>query len=138
MSAIDPKEVPAVGELAFFPEDVVPVIPAQTTKTVFIPRDQFEKALQTIFDPGKRAERFRLWKAGMRISTEKQKGRWPRAQALVDAGYPCSGVSAGWCPNCGDCTCPPDPETDDYPDGMNHPDCPLHSPESPHPTGAVE
>lgn len=38
----------------------------------------------------------------------------------------CSGISAGWCPNCGDCCCR-EPE-----DSMNDDDCPLHSPQSRH------
>lgn len=37
----------------------------------------------------------------------------------------CTGISAGWCPLCGDCTCR-DPEN------LNGDDCPLHSAASPH------
>lgn len=32
----------------------------------------------------------------------------------------CSSISAGWCPICGDCTCPD-------PDNKNDDSCPLHS-----------
>jgi uncharacterized protein (TIGR02996 family) len=38
----------------------------------------------------------------------------------------CSGVSASWCPNCGDCCCR------NREDSKSDPDCPLHSPTSPH------
>lgn len=38
----------------------------------------------------------------------------------------CTGISAGWCPNCGDCCCR-DPE-----ESKNDADCPLHAPESSH------
>jgi len=38
----------------------------------------------------------------------------------------CEGVSANWCPNCGDCCCK-NPEQ-----SKNDHDCPLHSSESPH------
>lgn len=45
-------------------------------------------------------------------------------------GEACSGVSATWCPRCGDCTCPAD--EDEAPVERNDPNCPLHSPSSPH------
>lgn len=38
----------------------------------------------------------------------------------------CTGISARWCPRCGDCTCP-EPEQ-----AMDHPMCPLHAPLSSH------
>lgn len=43
----------------------------------------------------------------------------------------CTGVSARWCPLCGDCNCP------ELNDGggwasLDSPDCPLHAPESRH------
>lgn len=38
----------------------------------------------------------------------------------------CTEVSANWCPNCGDCTCPA-PE-----DAKDDPGCPLHSPNGTH------
>lgn len=38
----------------------------------------------------------------------------------------CTGVSASWCPNCGDCLCP------DREESMNSPSCPLHAPDSLH------
>ena len=37
---------------------------------------------------------------------------------------PCTGISAQWCPRCGDCSCP-EGERSSF-------DCPLHSPSSPH------
>ena len=42
----------------------------------------------------------------------------------------CSGVTARWCPRCGDCAC--DPESMADPDDMDDPRCPLHSPSSEH------
>ena len=64
------------------------------------------------------------------------------ALGLEPAPQPeCTGVSAKWCPRCGDCTCP----TEEYPDcdclaGMCHcpplglccNSCPLHAFDSPH------
>jgi hypothetical protein len=54
----------------------------------------------------------------------------------------CTGIAAGWCPNCGTCTCPhyPDGEriADDHPLDISPEDlarmrrCPLHGPESTH------
>lgn len=44
---------------------------------------------------------------------------------------PCTGVAAGWCPRCGDCSCPRD-EEGWLSGSMNHPDCPLHAPSSDH------
>lgn len=38
----------------------------------------------------------------------------------------CTGVSADWCPNCGNCQCP------DREDRMDDAGCPLHRPDSPH------
>jgi hypothetical protein len=38
----------------------------------------------------------------------------------------CTGISAVWCPNCGECTCP------DREESMNHEGCPLHSWNSKH------
>lgn len=42
---------------------------------------------------------------------------------------PCTGISAGWCHNCGDCACPEDD------DDRCDPDCPLHAASSPHGDG---
>ena len=39
----------------------------------------------------------------------------------------CTGMTAQWCPNHGDCTCP------DIEEAMDSPNCPLHSRESNHP-----
>jgi hypothetical protein len=58
----------------------------------------------------------------------------------------CSGISAGWCPNCGDCCCPVNSAGEPVdaeelrwlkdPDlcalARNSWDCPLHSPASVH------
>jgi uncharacterized protein (TIGR02996 family) len=38
----------------------------------------------------------------------------------------CEGISASWCPNCGDCCCK------DREESMNDLECPLHSPYSNH------
>lgn len=42
----------------------------------------------------------------------------------------CTGISAAWCPLCGDCICRD--EEGNAPDGLDHPDCPLHAFASPH------
>jgi hypothetical protein len=39
----------------------------------------------------------------------------------------CTGISAAWCPHCGDCTC------DRESGRLDDRDCPLHSVASPHP-----
>lgn len=44
----------------------------------------------------------------------------------VDIAVPCEGLTASWCPNCGDCCC-------NREKGLDHPDCPLHAPGTPHP-----
>ena len=59
-----------------------------------------------------------------------------RLRALCEAATPgpeCTGISARWCPRCGDCTCPGDP---DRGDPMDDPRCPLHASSSPHGEGA--
>lgn len=38
----------------------------------------------------------------------------------------CTGLTARWCPRCGDCSCEP------YPADMNDPSCPLHAISSEH------
>ena len=43
----------------------------------------------------------------------------------------CTGVSAGWCPIHGDCTCPEIPGSGGEID-MNSEDCPLHASSSTH------
>ena len=48
------------------------------------------------------------------------------ALALTAAPPECTGLSAGWCPNCGDCTCP------DRAEAMDTEACPLHGPASRH------
>lgn len=48
------------------------------------------------------------------------------ALALAAAPPECTGLSAGWCPNCGDCTCP------DRAEAMDTKTCPLHGPDSRH------
>jgi hypothetical protein len=53
-----------------------------------------------------------------------------------DDGIACSGVSASWCPNCGDCTCPQEERSGFI--NRSHPDCPLHGVNSKHAEGIVE
>jgi len=47
----------------------------------------------------------------------------------------CTGVSASWCPRCGDCECPRDEETGELEGDMNDAGCPLHAPSSTHAAG---
>ena len=59
-----------------------------------------------------------------------------RLAALTDgsqrtAAAECTGIAAGWCPVHGTCTCPPGEDGLPWRD-LNHPSCPLHSPESSH------
>ena len=55
---------------------------------------------------------------------------WYAAQeAARPARVPCTGLFARWCPNCGRCTCPGDPERGD---ALDHPACSLHAAASPH------
>jgi hypothetical protein len=42
----------------------------------------------------------------------------------------CTGISASWCPECGDCTCPYDEFG--FIGDRDTPGCPLHDPNSPH------
>lgn len=49
--------------------------------------------------------------------------------------HPCTGVTAAWCPNHGDCGCA---SREDPFAHRNDWACPLHSPASPHAEGAVE
>lgn len=44
---------------------------------------------------------------------------------------PCTGLTASWCPRCGDCTCPRRESDGDC--RFDTPGCPLHDPSSPHP-----
>ena len=69
---------------------------------------------------------FEAWKA-----TQYKPGRWYEAAVFVGLGHPCEGVSASWCPNCGDCIC-------DREHGLDHPNCPLHASDSPHATGKTD
>lgn len=41
----------------------------------------------------------------------------------------CTGISASWCPRCGDCKCP---ERGEFAGDMDSPDCPLHALNSTH------
>ena len=71
------------------------------------------------------------------IDTDVWEGRedMPVQVAIVDARLVplkrvpgivvCTGLTAAWCPIHGDCVC-------DREQSMDHPDCPLHAPESPH------
>lgn len=47
---------------------------------------------------------------------------------------PCTGISAGWCHNCGDCSCPED-ERGGRDVDLDDPKCPLHGRESNHAEG---
>ena len=47
----------------------------------------------------------------------------------------CTGVTATWCPVCGDCSCP---IGDDSVPTFNDPDCPLHGQESLHGNAMLE
>lgn len=90
-------------------------------------------------DPAERARAFSAWKAALWYAQEHDRTqrhlRWRTARALVDAGYPCTGVSASWCATCGDCTCPRDEEGCWMePD----PNCPLHAHDSPHAEGVTD
>lgn len=54
---------------------------------------------------------------------------YPRVREAAQARDPvedvaCTGVTARWCPVCGDCNCRP---------AWDGPTCPLHSSSSPHP-----
>jgi hypothetical protein len=57
----------------------------------------------------------------------------PRAVKVEPAPTACTGVSAMWCPRCGDCRCPVNEagETVSVEDlgyyGKDSPDCPLHA-----------
>ncbi len=112
--------------------------------------------------------RFAAWKAWLWQQHQQRLGappiRWAPAVALVDGGYACTGVSARWCPVCGDCTCPHDEdgswveeivENDDTGQSVTvitlngpgygnriqrveDPDCPLHARDSPHAEGNVD
>lgn len=54
-----------------------------------------------------------------------------------DGGAPdCTGITAQWCPRCGDCTCPLLHEGNvEGGRTLNDPKCPLHAPSSPHGDG---
>ena len=118
--------------------------------------------------PKERILRFAAWKAYLWQEQQRRLGalqlRWARARVLVDVGYACSGVSAGWCPSCGDCTCPRDedggwveeivengdagqsvtvitlngPGYGNRIERVEDPDCPLHARDSPHAEGEVD
>lgn len=54
---------------------------------------------------------------------------------LVPPRPECTGLSASWCPNHGDCTCGLQDQAGLVYDGgrtLTDEDCPLHSPSSPH------
>lgn len=53
----------------------------------------------------------------------------------TDATLRCTGIAAGWCPRCGDCTGPDDP---DRGAPRDDPGCPLHAPDSRHGEDADE
>lgn len=89
---------------------------------------EFAAQLRHTLDADVRARGFAEWKASLRV--DQPGTRWAAARSLVLTNHPCEGVSAAWCPNCGDCIC-------DREEGMDHPDCPLHAPDSPHAEGNV-
>ena len=111
-------------------------------------------SMQLTFDHEARLRRFNAWKASLWISATTTPLRFAEARALIDGGYPCSsGVSARWCANCGECTCPRDEDGSrvtrerhtscgssvlTFTEVVHDKDCPLHSPESPHAGGEVE
>lgn len=84
--------------------------------------------LSRVFDPAKRRESFDQWKVELRYPP--QQDRFADARRLVAAGFPCEGIAASWCPNCGDCIC-------DREEGLDRPDCPLHAADSPHAEGRL-
>jgi hypothetical protein len=57
--------------------------------------------------------------------TEEEKFGSKLGRLDIPDGQGCSGISAGWCPVCGDCTCKD-------PTDMNDDACPLHSHTSEH------
>ena len=94
------------------------------------------EAVAQQLDPAERLLRFAAWKALLWQQQQQRLGapqlRWAGARALIDARYACTGVSAGWCPICGDCIC--DRECGPFDD----PDCPLHAGDSPHAEGVTD
>lgn len=57
---------------------------------------------------------------------------WQQEVHLTCTELPeCTGLSASWCPRCGDCACPRDDEGELLGD-MNDRGCPLHAPDSTH------
>lgn len=50
----------------------------------------------------------------------------------------CTGISARWCPRCGDCTCGPWPEDDPDEWDIHHDGCPLHGLSSTHAGGEID
>jgi len=109
--------------------------------------------LREYLQPEAAAKRFATWKASLRISASSASDSFADARAHIDGGYPCSGIAASWCPNCGDCTCPRDEDgspvtrvretafcsrTIVSSEVVHSESCPLHSPNSPHATGAVD
>ena len=108
--------------------------PGPGLPTVQVTQAVLDDTIRRSLDPEVRARRFAAWKASLWHAQRPIEGRWARAASLVDAGYPCSGISAGWCPTCGDCICE---REEDYP-VRDHPDCPLHSADSPHAEGKVD
>ena len=47
----------------------------------------------------------------------------------MDAVPECTGLTASWCPRCGDCECP---RTRGFRLSLDHPGCPLHGHDSDH------
>lgn len=61
-----------------------------------------------------------------RIAHQEHDGKTTTVHIVLDPveDVACTGVTARWCPVCGDCNCCP---------AWDGPTCPLHSSSSPHP-----
>lgn len=73
------------------------------------------------------------------INARGAQGLWTVDEPLASflaARVGCTGLAASWCPIHGDCLCPRNDDGEPV-DGLNHPRCPLHSPESIHAAGAA-
>lgn len=73
-----------------------------------------------------------------RISIRVEEARWLRdtlddlISAMEAEDDSCTGITARWCPRCGDCRCAPDPAD------MDEPSCPLHGIKSDHAESSKE
>lgn len=71
---------------------------------------------------------------GWTFSLREEGARWHRAEPPpAEDPRECTGVTAQWCPRCGDCKCGPRYEGDpDGPRTLSDDGCPLHAPSSLH------